>query len=100
MVIKKPSDIKSSEITDRKVYLNRRLFMRGAVLAASTVATGFLYRKLLAPEIELPTPTGKAAPGAQVAAKQWGLPGEEATAYQGITHYNRSEEHTSELQSL
>src|SRR5205085_5621387 len=88
MVIKRPNDIKSSEITDRKVYLNRRLFMRGAVLAASTVATGFLYRRLLAPEIELPNPTGKAAPGSQVAAKQWGLPGEEATAYQDITHYN------------
>jgi methionine sulfoxide reductase catalytic subunit len=88
MVIKKPSDIKSSEITDKKVYLNRRLFMRGAVLAASTVATGFLYKKLLAPEIELPTPTGKAALGSQVASKQWGLPGEEATSYQDITHYN------------
>ena len=88
MVIKKPSDIKSREMTDKKVYLNRRLFMRGAVLAASTVATGFLYKKLLAPEIELPTPMGKAAPGSQVAAKQWGLPGEEATPYQDITHYN------------
>src|SRR5438270_8926126 len=88
MLIKKPNDIKSSEITDRKVYLNRRLFMRGAVLAASTVATGFLYRKLLAPDIELPTPSGKSAPGSQSAVKQWGLPGEDATPYQDITHYN------------
>jgi sulfoxide reductase catalytic subunit YedY len=88
MVIKKPSDIKSSEITDKKVYLDRRLFMRGAVLAASTVATGFLYRRLLAPEIPLVTPTGKAAPGSQDATKNWGLPGEEATSYQDITHYN------------
>src|SRR2546423_14822967 len=88
MVIKKPSDIKSSEVTDRKVYLDRRLFMRGAVLAASTVATGFLYRRLLAPEIPLVTPTGKAAPGSQDATKNWGLPGEEATGYQDITHYN------------
>src|SRR5437588_792512 len=87
MVIKKPSDIKSSEITDKKVYLNRRLFMSGAVLAASTVATGFLYKKLLAPEIELPTPTGKTAPGSQVASKQWGLPGWEATCYQDNTQY-------------
>jgi sulfoxide reductase catalytic subunit YedY len=88
MLIKKPNDIKSSEITDKKVYLNRRLFMRGAVLAASTVATGFLYRKLLAPDIETPTPPGKSAPGPQVASKQWGLPGEDATPYQDITHYN------------
>ena len=88
MLIKKPGDIQSSEITDKKVYLNRRLFLRGAALAASTVATGFLYRRLLAPEIELPNPAGKAAPGSQSAPKQWGLPGEEATSYQDITHYN------------
>ena len=49
MLIKKPADIKSSEITDRKVYLNRRLFMRGAILAGSAVATGFLYRRLNSP---------------------------------------------------
>src|SRR5437763_13582362 len=88
MLIKKPGDIKSREITDKKVYLNRRLFLRGAVLAASTVATGLVYRRLLAPEIELPNPTGKAAPGPQSAPKQWGLPGEDATPYQDITHYN------------
>lgn len=46
MLIKKPEDIKSSEITDQKVYLNRRLFMRGAALVATTAATGLLYRKL------------------------------------------------------
>jgi len=88
MLIKKPDDINGSEITDRKVYLNRRNFIRGTVLAASAVATGFLYQRLLAHDIELPTPTGNAAPGAQVATKQWGLPGEEATSYQDISHYN------------
>lgn len=46
MLIKKPDDIKSSEITDKKVYLNRRLFMRGAALVATTAATSLLYRKL------------------------------------------------------
>ena len=46
MLIKKPSDIHSSEITDQKVYLNRRLFMRGAILAGSVAATGLVYRKL------------------------------------------------------
>src|SRR5919199_1504487 len=88
MLIKKQGDIKSSEVTDRKVSLTRRLFLRGAVLAASTVATGLVYRRLLAPEVELPNPSGKAAPGPQSATKQWGLPGEEATPYQDITHYN------------
>jgi len=41
--------MKSSEITDRKVYLNRRLFMRGAILAGSAAATSLVYRKLNTP---------------------------------------------------
>jgi methionine sulfoxide reductase catalytic subunit len=53
MLIKNGSDIKSSEITDEKVYLNRRMFMRGAVLAGSVAATGFIYRRLNPPAVEL-----------------------------------------------
>jgi methionine sulfoxide reductase catalytic subunit len=49
MLIKKPADIKSSEITDKKVYLNRRLFIRAAALAGTTAATGLLYRQLNPP---------------------------------------------------
>src|SRR5207237_5142480 len=49
MLIKKAPDINSSEVTDEKTYLNRRLFIRGAVLAGSVAATGFIYRKLNAP---------------------------------------------------
>jgi hypothetical protein len=49
MLIKKPDTIRSSEITDEKTYLNRRNFMRAGMIAASTVATGALYRTLLAP---------------------------------------------------
>ncbi|MCA1574246.1 MAG: protein-methionine-sulfoxide reductase catalytic subunit MsrP [Acidobacteria bacterium] len=54
MLIKKPDEIKSSEITDKQTYLNRRLFMRGASLAATTAATGLLYRKLNPPPAEKP----------------------------------------------
>ncbi|MFL6255270.1 MAG: protein-methionine-sulfoxide reductase catalytic subunit MsrP [Pyrinomonadaceae bacterium] len=88
MLIKKPDDIKSSEITDRNVYLSRRNFLRGAALTASAVATGLVYRQLLAPQVELATPAGRIEPGSQSAPKSWGLPGEEATSYQDITHYN------------
>src|SRR5688572_2940567 len=88
MVMKKAGDIKSSEITDRKVYLSRRNFMRGAALAATTFTTGVLYQRLLAPEIEQPTPTGQPAPGAPNAERRWGLPGEEATPYKDIKTYN------------
>ena len=46
MLIKKPDDIKSSEITKEKHYLNRRTFLRGAVIVVTTTATGLLYRAL------------------------------------------------------
>jgi sulfoxide reductase catalytic subunit YedY len=88
MLIKKPDDIKGSEITDRKVYLSRRNFLRGAALAASAVATGVVYRRLLAPQVEVATPAARVEPGSQSAPKPWGLPGEEATAYKDITSYN------------
>ncbi len=88
MLIKKAGDIKGGEITDRKVYLGRRTFLRGAALAASTLATGLAYRRLLAPQVEVASPAGRVAPGSQSAPKQWGLPGEEATDYQKITTYN------------
>jgi sulfoxide reductase catalytic subunit YedY len=88
MLIKKPDDIKSSEITDRKVYLSRRNFLRGAALTASAVATGLVYKQLLAPQVELATPAGRVEPGSQSAPKQWALNGEEATSYQDVTHYN------------
>ncbi|HEX8369775.1 MAG TPA: protein-methionine-sulfoxide reductase catalytic subunit MsrP [Pyrinomonadaceae bacterium] len=44
MVIKKPGEIKSSEITDEKTYLNRRNFLRAGLLAGTTLATAGLYR--------------------------------------------------------
>lgn len=37
-------DIKSSEITPESVYLNRRNFIRAALLGGTTVATGLAYR--------------------------------------------------------
>ncbi|HEX8353238.1 MAG TPA: protein-methionine-sulfoxide reductase catalytic subunit MsrP [Pyrinomonadaceae bacterium] len=88
MLIKKPDNIKGSEITDRKAYLSRRNFLRGAALAASTVATGLVYRQLLAPQVEVSNPAGEVAQGPQSAPKSWGLPGDEATSYQDVTHYN------------
>jgi sulfoxide reductase catalytic subunit YedY len=54
MLIKKPDEIKSSEITDKKVYLDRRLFMRTAALLGTTAATALLYRKLNSPTAEKP----------------------------------------------
>jgi methionine sulfoxide reductase catalytic subunit len=45
MLIKRPSDIRSSEITSKSVYVNRREFMRaaGAAGAVAAVAAGGFY---------------------------------------------------------
>ncbi|MCI0491065.1 MAG: protein-methionine-sulfoxide reductase catalytic subunit MsrP [Blastocatellia bacterium] len=82
MLIKKTDDIKSSEITDKKVYLSRRTFMRGAVLAATTTATGLLYRQLA-----VKTPPSSDVSNGRPAISS-GLPGEKATPYEDITNYN------------
>ena len=88
MLIKKPDDIKSSEINDRRVSLSRRSFMRGAALAASTVATGLLYRRLLAPDVQVVNPPGRPDPVSQSGTKSWGLPGEDATPLKDIAGFN------------
>ncbi|HEY0099469.1 MAG TPA: protein-methionine-sulfoxide reductase catalytic subunit MsrP [Pyrinomonadaceae bacterium] len=90
MLIRKPDDIKSSEITDKKLYLTRRNFMRGAALAASTVATGFIYRQFAVP----PPPPVKGAKIENLQTVEQGAPGfppppgEALTSYEEITNYN------------
>ncbi|CAA9386431.1 MAG: Protein-methionine-sulfoxide reductase catalytic subunit MsrP [uncultured Pyrinomonadaceae bacterium] len=44
MIVKNPNEIKSSEITDEKTYLNRRNFIRAGLLAGTTLATAGVYR--------------------------------------------------------
>ncbi len=104
MLIKKPSDIKSSEITDQKLYLNRRLFVRGATLAATTAATGFLYKQFIAPTPQQPREgggtVGRQLGAVQQEAKTYGLPGEAATAYADITNYNNFYEFSTDKQSV
>lgn len=54
------NEIKSSEITPESVYLNRRNFIRAALLGGTTIATGLTYRffnapppkEIVTPEIE------------------------------------------------
>ena len=47
MLIKRPADIRSSEITDKKVYVNRREFIRAATGTALVTATGALASEAL-----------------------------------------------------
>lgn len=49
MLIKKPADIPTSEITPKSLYLNRRKFLAGAALAGAAAATGLGLRGLVSP---------------------------------------------------
>jgi sulfoxide reductase catalytic subunit YedY len=102
MLIKKPVDIKFSQITDKRVYLNRRLFMRGAALAATTTATALLYRKLNPPPLE--TPKGDklgnvSKPSPESASKGFTVR-EKLTALEDITNYNNFYEFSTDKGSV
>ena len=51
MLIKKSSDILSSEITPKNLYLNRRRFLAGAAMAGAAAAAGFAFRELSSPSL-------------------------------------------------
>ena len=85
MLFKKPDDIKSSEITDENLILNRRNIIRGAVLAATTTATGFLYRRLARPSSKK---TAEASAKSNTSDRLRTAEGEAANDYEDITNYN------------
>jgi len=99
MLIKKPGDIKSSEITDRRLYLNRRTFMRAAALAATTAATGLLYREINPPP--LPEKRGQKladlqpAPAPGAGSSPAFSVNEKKTSFEDITNYNNFYEFTT-----
>lgn len=85
MFIKKPQDIKESEITPKETYLNRRLFMQGAALGLTTVATALLYRKFN----PLPLPTEAREKIVEVIKPQTNLStNEKPNTLKEITNYN------------
>lgn len=88
MLIKKPDDIKGSEITDKDLYLNRRLFIRGVVLAGGAVATGFVYRYFTSHGEEVQA--GEKITDVQATTSPSYAPplNEPSTSYEDITHYN------------
>jgi len=103
MLIKKPADIRSSEITDQKTYLNRRLFMRGAILAGSAAATGFLYRKLNPPPAvveERPRIAGLVKPPSDEAIRNGFKVNEPLTLFEDITNYNNFYEFDSDKRAV
>ena len=89
------------EPTPEHLYLNRRTLMKAGVLAATTVATGFVYRRLNAPSTRVARTkkldlAGSDEATTEVAAATTAAgPGnsgfhvdEPMTSLQDITHYN------------
>jgi len=101
--MQKPDIIKSSEITDKKVYLNRRLFMRGAALAGTTAATGLLYRRLNSSVVEK-TEGEKLANITQAPSgdrlRQGFTVNEKLTSIEAITNYNNFYEFSTDKGSV
>jgi sulfoxide reductase catalytic subunit YedY len=83
MLIKKPAEIRSSEITPHSVYLNRRKFLAGISLAGAALAAG---RGLL--EMVSPSTTVQAGAKLDVALKSPFSTAEKQTPYDDVTHYN------------
>jgi len=103
MLIKKPSDIKSSEITDQRVYLNRRLFIRGAIMAGSVAATGLVYRKLNPPPVAVQQQqkiAGLVKPLADDAIARGFKVNEAPTSFEAITNYNNFYEFSTVKESV
>jgi len=83
MLIKKPSDIPSSEITPKAAYLSRRKFVSGAVLAGAAAATGFAFRDLADPPV-----TASANAKIDGLQKSPFSTTEKETPYKDVTNYN------------
>ncbi len=82
MLIKKPSDIPSSEITPKKFYLNRRSFILGAGAIAGAAVVGDRIRTLASPPTSV-----LAGTKLQYTESSYNTT-EKKTPYNDITNYN------------
>jgi methionine sulfoxide reductase catalytic subunit len=91
MLIKKAEDIRSSEITPKSLYLNRRKFMAGAAAVTGAAAFGVGLREIISPStIAL---AGNKINGIQ---KSSFSTSEAITPYKDVTNYNNYYEFSTE----
>ena len=84
MLIKSPSDVRSSEITPKSLYFDRRTFMRAAAVAAGAAATGCLGTDALA-QAGTPAAHGQKFQGVKPSPLSTS---EKANSWEQITTYN------------
>ncbi len=91
MLIGKAQDIRSSEITPKDLYLDRRKFLGAAAMAGAGAAIGFGARELF-------SPSQVAYAGEKIAGVQKSSLSttEKVTPYQDVTHYNNYYEFSTE----
>jgi sulfoxide reductase catalytic subunit YedY len=83
MLIKKAADIRSSEITPKSLYLNRRKFLAGAAMTGAAAATALRVRELISPLSAV-----VAANKIEGIKKSSFSTTETITPYKDVTHYN------------
>jgi len=83
MLIKKAEDIRSSEITPKASYLNRRKFLAGAAMAGAAAATGVGLRRVVSPSMS--ALAGNKIDGIQKSPLSTT---ETITPYNDVTNYN------------
>jgi methionine sulfoxide reductase catalytic subunit len=85
MLIKKASDIPSSEITPKSLYLNRRKFLAGTAIAGAAAAAGIGLRELASPSVTAAAVGNSKIDGIQ---KSPFSTNETITPYKDVTNYN------------
>jgi sulfoxide reductase catalytic subunit YedY len=84
MLIKRATDIRSSEITDKKLYLNRREFIRATAGTAAAVATGVIGAEAFL-QAATPAPHGRKLENVKKSASSTD---EKANKWEEVTTYN------------
>jgi methionine sulfoxide reductase catalytic subunit len=97
MLIKKAPDVRSSEITDQKLYLNRRTFLRTA--AAAAAGAGLFANPELLYAAGQPAPHGAKLAGVKPSPLSLTPQQEKANTWEQITTYNNYYEFGTDKES-
>ena len=99
--LKEPNQISAREITDPKVYFNRRKFIEAGILAASAVATGVVYRQLNHPaKGKIKTAKIEGLASAATNGPSGFRAAEPSTSLENITHYNNFYEFSTDKEGV